>query len=203
MSRLGAILIAAALLAMPVPALAHKVIVSVYVAGGMIEGEIGFSDGIMAKLQKVVVTDGQGTPLGEAVTDDTGFFTFAPVGAVDHHFRADLGSGHVAQALVAAADLSGGAMPSWTMSSTASGQSQPGGAAPGTAAVSEAVLARIVREEMRPLRRQITALKEKNGLRDILAGIGLIAGLFGLGFYLAAKRQIAAAPRPTAHREGD
>jgi nickel transport protein len=45
---------------------------------------------------------------------------------------------------------------------------------------------------MKPLRREIMAMKEKNGVRDILGGIGFIAGLFGLGFYLAARRSLKA-----------
>ena len=68
----------------------------------------------------------------------------------------------------------------------------PTTASPGGAALDETALARIVRDEMRPLRQEIAAYKEKNDLQTILGGIGYIAGLFGLGFYLAARRRLMA-----------
>jgi nickel transport protein len=55
------------------------------------------------------------------------------------------------------------------------------------------IVAEAVRNEMRPLRREIIAMKEKNDLQSILGGIGYIVGLFGLWFFLAARRQKAAA----------
>ena len=44
---------------------------------------------------------------------------------------------------------------------------------------------------MRPLRQEITAYRNHNDLQTILGGIGYIAGLFGLGCYLAARRRLA------------
>jgi nickel transport protein len=46
-----------------------------------------------------------------------------------------------------------------------------------------------VRDEVRPLRREITAYKEKNDLQTVLGGIGYIVGLFGLAFFLMARRE--------------
>jgi nickel transport protein len=51
-------------------------------------------------------------------------------------------------------------------------------------------IARIVREETRPLRQEIAAYREKNDLQTILGGIGYIVGLFGIGFYIAARRRL-------------
>ena len=51
-------------------------------------------------------------------------------------------------------------------------------------------IAEAVRNEVRPLRREIAAYKEKNDLQTILGGIGYIAGLFGVGFYVAARRRL-------------
>lgn len=58
-----------------------------------------------------------------------------------------------------------------------------------TAAELDAI-ARIVRDETRPLRQEISAYKEKNDLQSVLGGFGYIAGLFGLGFYVAARRKL-------------
>ena len=52
-------------------------------------------------------------------------------------------------------------------------------------------IAQAVRDEMRPLRREIAAYREHNDFQTILGGIGYIVGLFGLGFYLAARRRLA------------
>jgi nickel transport protein len=46
-----------------------------------------------------------------------------------------------------------------------------------------------VRLETKPLRKEIAAYKEKNDLQTILGGIGYIIGLFGIGFYIAARRE--------------
>lgn len=53
-------------------------------------------------------------------------------------------------------------------------------------------IAEAVRDEMRPLRREIAAYREHNDFQTILGGIGYIVGLFGLGFYVAARRKLAA-----------
>jgi nickel transport protein len=52
------------------------------------------------------------------------------------------------------------------------------------------VIAKAVRDEIRPLRRELIAYREKNDLQGILGGIGYIFGLFGLGFYIAARRKL-------------
>lgn len=184
----------------PWPVLAHKVIASVYPAGGAIEGEIGFSSGDMAANSKVTVTDPGGRVLGETMTDGGGVFTFTPAEPVDHVFRADLGAGHVAEVTMSAADVGGilgkatplAAPAAETVTDTSTAPAAPASAAGTGPGLDEAALARIMRDEMRPLRQEIAAYKEKNDLQSILGGIGYIAGLFGIGFYVAARRLPAA-----------
>jgi nickel transport protein len=53
-----------------------------------------------------------------------------------------------------------------------------------------------VRDELRPLRREITAYKEKNDLQSILGGIGYIFGFFGIAYYIAARRLRDKATKP-------
>lgn len=176
------------LLALPLPALAHKVIAAVFPSGSAIEGEIGFSNGDMAADLPVQVFGPDGAQLGETVTDADGFFLFEPTEPVAHTFRADLGAGHVADVTMSAADVArilGVATPEPDAPA-------PAVAAPGVALsdVDRAEIARIVRDEMRPLRREIAAYREKNDLQTILGGMGYILGLFGLGFYIAARRQL-------------
>ena len=178
------------------PAQAHKVIVSAYAAGTTIEGEIGFSSGDMAVDTPVVVTTPDGRPLGETRTDTDGFFTFTPTEAVDHVFRADMGAGHVAEVVVSAADL-----PKSVTGAAAStgGAPSPQAVPPQVSAdiddtaITPAVrdmIAEAVRDEIRPLRRELVAYREKNDVQSILGGIGYIAGLFGLAFFLMARRRL-------------
>lgn len=201
-------LLAICLAGAPLPALAHKVIASVFASGDQIEGEVGLSNGEMAANQTVEVFDGAGTKLGEATTDSDGFFVFTPDQPVKHVFRADLGAGHVAHAEMEAGDVAaivGAGNPA---------EPKPVGAGGGRAAAQaatiafapsptvagatltdeeQAVIARIVRDEMRPLRKEIMAYKEKNDLQTILGGIGYILGLAGIGFYVAANRKLKGA----------
>ncbi|MDU8927542.1 cobalt ABC transporter permease [Alisedimentitalea sp. MJ-SS2] len=180
------------LLALPGQAMAHKVIATVYAAGDMIEGEIGLSNGDLAKRQLVQITGSDGTMLGEVTTDDEGFFTFTPTLAVDHHFIADMGMGHVARVVLPVAELPKGLQP---VEASAAPVTKSVAVAP-VAAIDPAEFAAVVRDEMRPIRREIAALKETRDLQAILGGIGYIVGLFGLGFYLAARRKLK------DHRDG-
>ncbi|MEO1089254.1 MAG: cobalt ABC transporter permease [Pseudomonadota bacterium] len=179
------------------PAAAHKVIASVFVSGEVIEGEIGFSNGEMAADIPVEVFDHDGTKLGEVLTDGDGFFVFRPTARVTHVFRADLGAGHVAEVHLAADALP----PSVGEVSAPGARAAP---APGAIAVpatptaegwsfgdtERAAIAEIVRNELRPLRREIAAYKEKNDLQTILGGIGYIVGIFGVGYFIAARRKL-------------
>ncbi|ULB12382.1 cobalt ABC transporter permease (plasmid) [Cereibacter azotoformans] len=187
------LLLALVLVLAPLPAFAHKVIASVYPAGAAIEGEIGFSNGDMAANQRVTVTDPEGRPLGEVVTDAAGAFSFTPAEPIAHVFHANLGAGHVAEVTMpaeAVAALLGKATPATPPGAGAiplTTAALAGGAAP----LSRDEVAAMLRDELRPLRQEIAAYKEKNDLQTILGGLGWIAGLFGLGFYLAARRRMA------------
>lgn len=182
------ILTLAATLMAPLPALAHKVISSVFPSGDAIEGEVGFSNGDMAVDLQIDVFDEAGEKLGEARTDADGFFIYTPTKPVTHIFRGDLGAGHVAEMTMPAdevADIMGVAAEATptvapTADTSATGLSQD----------AEAEIAKMLRRELRPLRQEITALKNETNLQSILGGIGYIVGLFGFGFYIAARRQI-------------
>jgi nickel transport protein len=171
---------------------AHKVIMSVYKSGDLIEGELGFSSGEMAADQVIAVLDDRGNRLGETTTDADGFFTYKPAHAVTHVFRAELGAGHIGEAVMAAADLpavaGAGAAPA---DASPVVEAAPASESAGIAApLDEAAVAKMLRDELRPLRREIAAYKEKNDLQTILGGIGYILGLFGLAMYVAARRKL-------------
>jgi nickel transport protein len=195
MRKIAAILVLALALGWQAPAQAHKVVAGAYASGDAIEGEIGFSDGEPAKNVLVEVLGEDGTRLGEVRTKEDGTFVFEPKAAVTHIFRADLGAGHVAEirvekgelpAALAKADATPDVAPPVTAAPPA-----PSGPAAMTDA-QRAIVAELIRNEIRPLRREVIAYKEKNDLQSILGGIGYIVGLFGLWFFLAARRQARA-----------
>lgn len=190
------LLLTLALLAAPLPALAHKVIAGVFPSGSAIEGEIGFSSGSMATDTEVVVTGPDGAELGRTRTDANGFFTFIPTVPVAHRFFADLGAGHVADVTMSAEDVAailGVAAPEPESPVPAAQDiARPTVTVAALTDEERAAIAQVVRDEMRPLRREIAAYREENDLQTILGGIGYIIGLFGLGFYLAARRKLAA-----------
>lgn len=165
------------------PSLAHKVVISAFAAGAAIEGEVGFSNGEMAHDGVVTVLDDAGQPLGQAPVDGQGQFRFVPVQAVPHLFRADLGSGHMAEIRLDLADLPVG---------LAGRPAEPVrlSPAPVPSDPRQDQLAEMIRREIKPLRQELAAYKEKNDLQTILGGIGYILGLFGLGFYLAARQRL-------------
>lgn len=165
---------------------AHKIVMSVYESGNMLEGELGFSNGVMSFDQLVEVFDQSGNKLGETKTDEEGYFTYQPTQAVKHVFRADLGAGHIGEAIVEAAEIPGLQVLEKNVAVTPAAVSPTAKAAN----VDQAAMAEIIRGELRPLRREISAYKEKNDLQTILGGIGYIIGIFGFAMYIAANRKL-------------
>ncbi|ATF18220.1 phage holin family protein [Phaeobacter gallaeciensis] len=177
----------------PLPALAHNVISSVFPSGSDIEGEVGFSNGDMAPDLLIEVFDEAGGKLGETRTDADGFFLYTPSEPVTHIFRGDLGAGHVTEVIMDAAEVAQimGQSPSMTAPAATSTAAVPSAAtAAGLSDQARAELATMMRNELRPLRQELTAFKNKSDFQSILGGIGYIFGLFGLGFYIAARRKI-------------
>ncbi|RKT47645.1 hypothetical protein [Thiocapsa rosea] len=182
------------------PAQAHKVVASAWVEGTDLVGEIGFSNGKPAPPgTPVEVFDHELRKLGETATDEDGLFRFsAPSRPGDERggglageaikgvaltVRADLGAGHLAEIRLSpeeVAPLAGG-----SASDTPQGSAETLGP---TNEALRALIAEAVRQEVQPLRREIVQLKEQTGLQQILGGMGYIAGLFGLLFFVYGRR---------------
>lgn len=177
-------------LCMPLPAMAHKVIMAVFPSGNAIEGELGLSNGTMAIAQTIIITDDTGTELGRTQTDENGFFIYTPTQATAHNFYANMGAGHIGRVEMSALDVADimGVAPSAPTTVATEGPTTTG-AAPLSADV-KGEIAEMIRDEIRPLRREIAASREHANVQSILGGIGYILGLFGLGFYIAARRKL-------------
>ncbi len=191
------------------PARAHKVLASAYPAGEVIECEIGFSNGDMASDTTVEVYGPDGTLLGQTRTDAQGAFRDRPTQPVVLEFRADLGAGHTAaftlsqeEVAQVVANLTAQEIAQPTTAQPGAPRSGAGAAGGGGGTLSAAAagpvalstadkqaIAKMVRDEVRPVYRELAAYREHNGLQTVLGGIGYILGLFGIGFYVAARRR--------------
>lgn len=189
-----AMLLILTLAALPLPAMAHKVIFAVFKSGETIEGELGFSNGDMAPDARIEVFSDTGEVLGEAVTDADGFFLFTPMQPVRHVFKANLGAGHIAETDMSAEDVADilgvAAIEAETSAAPAPIAGNTGTVVASLSPEERLAIAEAVRDEIRPLRREIAAYREKNDLQTVLGGIGYIMGLFGLYFYIAARRRM-------------
>lgn len=201
------------------PAFAHKVVISAFAEGDIIEGEVGFSNGDMALNTAIEILDQEGNVIGNTTTDDEGIFQYRPTRAIPLTFRANLGQGHVAiynMPVEELPEISGDDAP---RTENAVSDMSKAGAVSGSFAnidkqvavdsdqlskqVREAVkqemakakseIASAIRKDIKPLRKEISSYKEKNDFQTILGGIGYIVGLFGFGFYIAARRERRAA----------
>jgi hypothetical protein len=101
------LLLLGALFSLSTVAAAHNVVSGVYADGMNIEGEIGFSSGLMAESGVVVeVFNEAGEKLGETQLDNNGLFTYTAKTVEKHIFKADLSSGHIAEMALEADELS-------------------------------------------------------------------------------------------------
>ncbi|PLW78627.1 cobalt ABC transporter permease [Cohaesibacter celericrescens] len=201
------------LVGLSLPAYAHKVIVSAYAEGALIEGEIGFSGGDASANTIVDVLDDAGNKIGETKTNEDGIFQFTPTQHIPHTFRANLGQGHIAIYRLDIDELPEGLATKDAKGPVEEGIKEPV-RAPATRANENPVsldqealqeiirnsvkaelaafqpeIASAIRKETKPVWKEIAAYKEKNDFQTILGGIGYILGLFGVGFYFAARRE--------------
>lgn len=174
------LVLAAALSVAAAPAFAHKLKVFAGAEGAEIVGIAYFAGGAPAMDSAGRLLGPDGAVLAEFRTGaDGGFRLPAPL-RQDYRVTVDSGDGHVAEALVSAAELPAG-LPAGGASTAA----QPAATAP--VAMPDAVEAAVARQIL-PLRRQIDAMEERARFSDILGGIGTIFGLFGVAAWIASRK---------------
>ena len=200
------------------PASAHKVVISAYADGGIIEGEIGFSNGDVASNAVVEVFDDAGNKIGETKTDEDGVFHYTPTEKAALNFKSNLGAGHIANYHMETDELPdniGGNDAEKVAAAEvddilANIEESTDGAGASNAAVGispealQKLIAAQVHEQLeafkpevqaavwqkiKPLRKVMAEYMEKNDMQAILGGLGYICGLAGVGFYVAARME--------------
>jgi nickel transport protein len=183
-SRLLPVLLIAT--ALTTPAVAHNLVMEAYaVSGGKsIEGDAFFSDGTLAKNATIIVTDDSGKVIQQVITDDKGNFAYVPAQPVTQHLKLDLGSGHVANVVIASAKLAGGTTgaPATTVAAAPAAAPFAGG---GIDAASQDKIAQMVAAEIGPLNDEVELYRSHNDLMNILASIGLLCGFGGVLLFSA------------------
>jgi len=179
-------------------ALAHNVLGGVYAIGSTIEGEAGFSNGDMAKAgTPVLIQTKDGRKLGETTTDEEGFFIFEAREQIDHHFIIDMSAGHVLNLVLPVDELPKELASSHKGTAAQAVVGNAADKAVSTASslnnVSQDELQKMIEQavarQIKPLRQELAAYKEKAGLQDVLGGIGYIFGLCGLGIWWQQRKQ--------------
>lgn len=166
-------------------AFAHRLNVFAMGVGNAVEGDAYFSGGLYVENAKVRLSHNDKV-ISETQTDAQGHFRATVSQRADIQVVVDVGDGHLATYLVRAGEFS--------QELPFAGSQTPDAKAPETSgadfAQSTGGLEKLIAQQLHPLRAQIQRLENKNGLRDILGGLGYIIGIFGaFAWYRAHKER--------------
>lgn len=191
------VLTALCIMLFAIPASAHKIILNAWGEGDTLITETGFSDGSAGKESKITVTDATtGAEVLTGVADENGLFEAqipAEVIVQGHDLQVvtNAGAGHQAKATVSGDEFS----PPVESPAAEKNLSEQGATASSDAV--KVMVKQAVREEIKPLRREIMTMADKGpSLSTILGGIGYIFGLAGVAALVGARRR----HNETAHK---
>jgi nickel transport protein len=181
------ILVLGALLALSLPAEAHKLKVFAAVDGLSVHGYAFFIGGGRPEGSAWIAKDGAGATIASGTTDAEGRFAFelpaAPAGDVT--VTVDTHEAHIASATLSARTLGA--------PDAATPPPQPGAAQPATDMADDARLAALVAAAVErgtePLQERIEIMDSRLRFADILSGVFLIIGLVGIGLWARGKRR--------------
>jgi nickel transport protein len=177
-----------ALLALPDAALAHRVHLFAWDENGQVCGESSYSKKRRIPNAELTVRDRDGKPLLRGRSDGEGRFCFARPDPVELLLSVDTGDGHRGEFRLAAKTPPSAPGPE--------NGAKPDSASPAASSADHEHLRRILREE---LQRALSPLRERAdfprheqeqepGLREILGGLGWIAGLAALLAWCRRRR---------------
>ena len=163
---------------------AHKLNLFANEEGAQIFVEAYFSDGIIPKDASVTVKNSSDEVVHEGKVNAEGAYTFPNTGSKQWKLVVDAGMGHIARATLDGGDIKSLEVETGT---------NPGQMDVDSMDAEGTELARIVKQAVaqanRPLAREISELKNKARMSDIVGGIGFIIGLLGLYAFLKARKE--------------
>lgn len=192
-----------ALLAVAIPAQAHRLKLFATVEAGSLSGYAFFVGGGRAAGVRLTISDRDGHLLHGGETDADGGFRFAPDRPTALVIAVDTGDGHIAETSVDADRFATSAVspPPAATVSTISPEAAPPPAAESRpldlsaaaeariAALVEASTARAVAAQIRPLLEAHAASEGRARFNDIVSGSGMIVGLCGLAAWGFSRRR--------------
>lgn len=181
------VLALAALLALALPAEAHKLKVFAAVDGLSVHGYAFFIGGGRPEGSAWMARDAAGATIASGTTDAEGRFAFdlpaAPAGDVT--VTVDTHEAHIASATLSARSLGAtAASPPPPETSVA-----PAAEGPTDDARLAALVAAAVERGTEPLQERIEMMDSRLRFADILSGVFLIIGLVGIGLWARSKRR--------------
>jgi nickel transport protein len=174
------------------PLSAHKLKVFAMAEGETIQGQAYFVGGSGASGAEIRINDADGNQLACLKPDAEGRFEYRIESAMDYEVVVDTLDGHRASWSLKAAEFSP-AVGAMTDKPVGSSQEQPGYSASEPVVTeerrdTEAQCGQIASRQRDSLRDALRACEERQRLRDILGGLGYIAGLAGLGLWWSSRR---------------
>lgn len=177
----GAVLFALLLLVgLQRPAEAHKIKCFATAENGRIAGYAWMSGGVRPENIPYRVLNPQGAVVREGKTGEGGAFAFAVAGPFEHTIVVHAGEGHVARFTVPAEELR--AVTSAPLHQAAGPTAEPSVATNDCDTPPLSTQVALLEKELAACRRALA-------LRNALAGVGLIFGMTGAAFYLAARQK--------------
>lgn len=179
------------------PAHAHKVMVFGYLEGGQVRLEGYFADGKKAEDSLVEVFDTEGRKLLEGKTDGKGMFSFEMPNVPEVKIVLSASMGHRAECTVRRDASPRRGTADGAPVAAVAGKPGPAPPAANSPAVGEDRIRAIVSEELdrkiAPLAREMALLGQAGpSFRDVVGGIGYIAGIAGLLMYFRSRRKSGA-----------
>jgi cobalt/nickel transport system permease protein len=171
-------------------AYAHRVNLFAWYDGKMILAEGYFSSGNKAMNSTILVLDSGGKEVFHGMTDKQGKFSFKPPGNGKYCLVLKAGMGHRAEALVSVQGMESG--PAAPEAGQAGPQTAESPELKGTVTLTGTEFEQILDSKLNPIKEQLLRLAKQGdrvGFRDVVAGLGYIAGLMGLAMYLTQKKQ--------------
>lgn len=176
---------------------AHKVNLFAYAEGDTVYTESYFADGNRVQGGTITVTDPSGKVLLTGKTDDKGLFSFPLPGRQTLTISVNASMGHQNSFVLQQEEIPAGTSAAPAVTQQQAPATQPATPpAAGQQSQEKAVTASAdnqrIYEELRQIKRDLALLHDdlsRPGVRDIMAGLGYIFGLFGVAALVAARRR--------------